>query len=123
MFDVTRRETFNHLSRWLEEARQFANSNICITLVGNKADLSAKRIIQRHEAQAFADENGLDYVEVSAKTAERVDEAFLRTAETIWEKINSGGMGSKDLLDEKETLKLGASPTKGAPYGRKKCCS
>jgi GTPase SAR1 family protein len=32
VFDVTRRETFNHLSRWLQEARQFASANICITL-------------------------------------------------------------------------------------------
>ena len=42
MFDVTRKETFAHLSRWLEEARLFANASISITLVGNKADLSAK---------------------------------------------------------------------------------
>eukprot|EP01038_Epipyxis_sp_PR26KG_P004954 gene4954-6927_t len=122
VFDVTRRETFGHLSRWLEEARQFASSNICITLVGNKADLTVKRVIQRAEAQAFADENGLDYVEVSAKTAERVDEAFLRTAETIWERAHNNGGNQKDLFYEKETLSLGSSPTSGAPYGRKKCC-
>ncbi len=42
VFDVTRRETFGHLSRWLEEARQFASPNICITLVGNKADVQTK---------------------------------------------------------------------------------
>lgn len=42
VFDVTRRDTFGHLSRWLEEARQFANSNICITLVGNKSDVVSK---------------------------------------------------------------------------------
>lgn len=42
VFDVTRKDTFGHLSRWLEEARQFANANIVITLVGNKADVSSK---------------------------------------------------------------------------------
>jgi small GTP-binding protein len=42
VFDVTRRETFGHLSRWLEEAQQFASPNICITLVGNKADVASK---------------------------------------------------------------------------------
>ena len=42
VFDVTRRETFNHLGRWLDEARQFASPNICITLVGNKADVASK---------------------------------------------------------------------------------
>ena len=42
VFDVTRRETFAHLGRWLAEARQFSNPNISVTLVGNKADLSHK---------------------------------------------------------------------------------
>lgn len=42
VFDVTRRETFNHLGRWLDEARQFASPNIVITLVGNKADVVSK---------------------------------------------------------------------------------
>eukprot|EP01035_Chromulina_nebulosa_P025824 gene25823-33731_t len=91
VFDVTRRETFGHLSRWLEEARQFANSNICITLVGNKSDVVSKRVVQRAEAQAFADDNGLLYVEASAKSAEGVDDAFIRTAESVWEKQKQGG--------------------------------
>lgn len=124
VFDVTRRETFGHLSRWLEEARQFASPNICITLVGNKADVSSKyvcllisppvspvcsdppvcfsppplrcpvdrRVIQRPEAMAFATENGLEYIEASAKTADGVDEAFIGTAERIWDKIKNGGL-------------------------------
>lgn len=95
VFDVTRRETFGHLSRWLEEARQFASPNICITLVGNKADVVSKRVIPRAEAQAFADENGLEYIEASAKSAEGVDDAFVHTAERIWEKMKSGGMGMR----------------------------
>ena len=40
VFDVTRRETFTHLERWLQETKQFASQQICITLVGNKADLN-----------------------------------------------------------------------------------
>lgn len=48
---------------------QFAAPNICITLVGNKADVTSKRVITREEGQAFADDNGLQYVEASAKSA------------------------------------------------------
>lgn len=36
-------------------------------LVGNKADLASKRTVSREEAEAFAQENGLQYVEASAK--------------------------------------------------------
>lgn len=28
VYDITRRDTFNHLTRWLEEARQNSNSNM-----------------------------------------------------------------------------------------------
>lgn len=36
VYDITRRDTFQHLSRWLEEARQHAQSNMVIMLIGNK---------------------------------------------------------------------------------------
>lgn len=39
VYDITRRESFTHLGRWLAEAQQYANQDITITLVGNKADL------------------------------------------------------------------------------------
>merc|ERR1712241_600350 len=42
VYDITRRETFQHLSRWLEEARQHSNSNMVIMLIGNKSDLEVK---------------------------------------------------------------------------------
>lgn len=36
VYDITRRETFNHLSRWLQEVRQNGNPNMTIMLIGNK---------------------------------------------------------------------------------------
>mgnify|MGYP001806993142 CR=1 FL=1 len=37
---LCRRETFNHLASWLDDARQHANPNMTIMLIGNKSDLS-----------------------------------------------------------------------------------
>ena len=37
-----RRDTFNHLLSWLEDARQHANPNMTILLIGNKSDLSVR---------------------------------------------------------------------------------
>jgi len=106
VFDVTRRDTFVHVSRWLQEARQFSHPNICITLVGNKTDMANKRIVQRSEAEAFANENGLRYVEASAKSAAGVDEAFFLTARNIVEKVNSGGLKITGPSEDLGTIKL-----------------
>jgi Ras-related protein Rab-2A len=44
MFCLCRRETFNHLASWLDDARQHANPNMTIMLIGNKSDLSVSSI-------------------------------------------------------------------------------
>ena len=49
MYDITRRETFEHLSSWLEDARQHANPNMTIMLIGNKSDVAHKRRVSREE--------------------------------------------------------------------------
>lgn len=33
---IFRRETFEHLASWLEDARQHASSNMVVMLIGNK---------------------------------------------------------------------------------------
>lgn len=39
VYDITRRETFLQLAKWLKEARDNANPNMVIMLIGNKVDL------------------------------------------------------------------------------------
>jgi GTPase SAR1 family protein len=54
VYDVTRRDTFESLATWLEDARQHANPNITIMLIGNKSDLESRRVVSREEGQRFA---------------------------------------------------------------------
>merc|ERR1712137_671439 len=75
VYDITRRETFSHLSSWLEDARKHSNKDMTIMLIGNKSDLDQKRQVSFEEGEAFAKENGLVFLETSAKTAENVQEA------------------------------------------------
>lgn len=39
---LCRRDTFNHLASWLEDARQHANPSMTIMLIGNKSDLAVR---------------------------------------------------------------------------------
>ena len=43
---------------------------------GNKCDMEEKREVQREEAEAYASQNGLFFMETSAKTAVNVTELF-----------------------------------------------
>merc|ERR1712032_815588 len=45
VYDITRRETFNHLTSWLDDARTHSNSNMTIMLIGNKSDLEHRRAV------------------------------------------------------------------------------
>jgi Ras-related protein Rab-14 len=68
VYDITRRSTFNHLSRWLTDTRSLTNPSTVIFLIGNKADLEASREVTYEEAKQYADENGLMFAETSAMT-------------------------------------------------------
>jgi len=92
VYDITRRSTYNHLTSWLTDARNLTNPNTVIYLIGNKSDLEAQRDVSYEEAKAFADENGLIFIEASAKTGVNVEEAFLRTAKQIYQNIQDGSL-------------------------------
>lgn len=68
-----------------------------IMLVGNKSDLERRRAVSTEEGEQFARDNGLIFLETSAKTAANVEEAFLRTAQLIMEKIQNGTL---DIVNE-----------------------
>ncbi|KAG8082321.1 hypothetical protein GUJ93_ZPchr0014g46503 [Zizania palustris] len=104
VYDITRRETFNHLASWLEDARQHATANMAIMLIGNKCDLSHRRAVSYEEGEKFAKEHGLVFMEASAKTAQNVEEAFIKTARAIYKKIQDGVI---DVSKESEGVKIG----------------
>nr|CAD7603808.1 unnamed protein product [Timema genevievae] len=69
VYDITNQDTFGRAKSWVKELQRQASPNIVIALSGNKADLANKRMVEYEEAQAYAEENGLLFMETSAKTA------------------------------------------------------
>ncbi len=122
VYDITRRESFNHLGRWLEEARVNGNKNMTIMLIGNKSDLENRRAVSYEEGKEFADKHGLIFLETSAKSASNVEAAFIKTADLIYENINAGVY---DPSREGNGVKLGNMKKAGAADkkdGSTGCC-
>ncbi|KAL1194605.1 Ras-related protein RABB1a [Cardamine amara subsp. amara] len=122
VYDITRRETFNHLATWLEDARQLANANMTIILIGNKCDLANRRAVSTEEGEQFAREHGLMFMEASAKTPKNVEEAFIKTAETIYKRIQDGGMDEADKLGI-IPVPLDGNDALSSSSKRGRCCS
>jgi len=84
VYDVTRRESFEHLPRWLNEAKMnAANPNLVLMLVANKVDLDHMRNVSRAEGKAFADLHGMLFTELTAKNQKKVEQIFVDSAQKV----------------------------------------
>mmetsp|Transcript_103078 Transcript_103078/g.162913 ORF Transcript_103078/g.162913 Transcript_103078/m.162913 type:complete len:217 (-) Transcript_103078:47-697(-) len=89
VYDITRRSSFDHLAQWLMDARQNAQPNMVIILIGNKNDLE-HREVSYDEGAWFARQNGLFFMEASAKTGQNVEAAFIDTARQVYQNLQDG---------------------------------
>lgn len=88
VYDITKRVSFDHVARWVEDLRAHADDSAVIMLVGNKADLAAdKRAVPTEDAVEFAETHRLFFSEVSALSGGNVDEAFFRLLEEIFSRV------------------------------------
>ena len=97
VYDVTNRQSFDNLRKWVADVERLANPQVCKLIVGNKADLEDKRQVRREEGQVFADNLGVPFIETSAKTSFNVREMFTQMCLAINQRIGGGfGQGRGD---------------------------
>ncbi|KAH0901661.1 hypothetical protein HID58_041164 [Brassica napus] len=75
--------SFERAKKWVQELQAQGNANMVMALAGNKSDLLDARKVSAEEAQTYAQENGLFFMETSAKTAANVKEIFYEIARRL----------------------------------------
>nr|XP_009936893.1 PREDICTED: ras-related protein Rab-5C isoform X2 [Opisthocomus hoazin] len=116
VYDITNTDTFVRAKNWVKELQRQASPNIVIALAGNKADLATKRAVDFQDAQTYADDNSLLFMETSAKTAMNVNEIFMAIAKKLPKNEPQnvpGGPGRNRVVDLQES----SQPS------RSQCCS
>nr|KYP75734.1 Ras-related protein Rab11A [Cajanus cajan] len=96
VYDITKRQSFDHIPRWLEELRNHADKNIVIILIGNKSDLENQRAVSTEDAKEFAEKEGLFFLETSALEATNVETAFMTVLTEIFNIVNKKNLAADD---------------------------
>ncbi|KAH3679666.1 hypothetical protein WICMUC_000806 [Wickerhamomyces mucosus] len=129
VYDISKSESYESVSKWLKELRDHADENIVIELVGNKSDLDHLRAVPTEEAKHFSAENHLLFTEASALNADNVDLSFKQLLKSIYKMVSKHQLDLSDYSGNKpsagQTISL--TPTPGSAVGgsqktKNNCC-
>ena len=94
---------------------QHATEGVNKILVGNKCDWEEKRVVSTERGKALADELGIPFLEVSAKSNINIDKAFYSLAADIKKRII-------DTSKPETTQPTGINVNDKGEAGFGKCC-
>ncbi|XP_034656226.1 ras-related protein Rab-26 isoform X3 [Drosophila subobscura] len=84
LYDVTNKTTYDNIRAWLGEIREYAQEDVVIVLIGNKADCSgSERQVKREDGERLGREHNVPFMETSAKTGLNVELAFTAVARQL----------------------------------------
>ena len=114
VFDISKKQTFDNLDRWLNEIRAFTKPEVCIILVGNKSDLAYMREVPQEDAIKYATQQKISYFETSALAATNVEKVFeellvgiARVNDPMFDSVTEA-----PKVDTAKSVKLGADKKK-----------
>ncbi|CAD8059317.1 unnamed protein product [Paramecium primaurelia] len=84
IYDITKSLTFENVDKWMKELKENADPSLQIMIVGNKIDQKHIRQVATDCAIAYAQRNGVAFIETSAKDGTNVEEAFKNILQQIY---------------------------------------
>ncbi|KAK3067094.1 GTP-binding protein [Teratosphaeriaceae sp. CCFEE 6253] len=111
VYDVTDEKSFNNIRTWFSNVEQHASEGVNKMLIGNKCDWEEKRAVSTQQGQALADELGIPFMEVSAKSNISVEKAFFSLAGDIKKRIVDT---QQPQQQQQQSVQVGAGAGAGA---------
>lgn len=109
VYDISRRQTFESIGRWLNELHTHSDMNVVTILVGNKTDLKDSREVSTEEGKALAEEQNLFFMETSALDSSNVSAAFQTVVKEIYDILSRKVFQSQE--SKKNEASLGSART------------
>ena len=109
VYDVTDQASFSNVKQWLQEIDRYACENVNKLLVGNKCDLTTKKVVDYNTAKEFADGLGIPFLETSAKNSTNVEDAFVTMANEIQNRVSTT---DKNVQTDKKITVISPKPIK-----------
>jgi Ras-related protein Rab-11A len=110
VYDISKRQSFENVDKWLKELRDHALENIVIMLVGNKCDLAHLRSVPTQEAKEYAEKNGISFMETSALDATNVELSFSTILTEIYQICrNVSNNNSNEKKEESNNVSGGSN--------------
>merc|ERR1712023_374956 len=75
VYDVTDETSFANIRQWVKNIEANAQDNVNKILIGNKCDMTDKKMVTYEQGESLAKEFGIQFFETSAKQNVKVEEA------------------------------------------------
>ncbi|PRP83129.1 hypothetical protein PROFUN_09808 [Planoprotostelium fungivorum] len=98
VYDVTDQSSFQNVKQWMSEIDRYACENVTRSILGNKADLVNRRVVDESEAKDLAESLGVSHFSVSAADTLNVEEAFFDLCRRIMERMRVPSEESPPVL-------------------------
>jgi len=86
VYDITIKQTFEKVHKWIRELREHAGEEITIIIVGNKCDRENDREVDEEESKDWAKKYNAEHFHTSAKSGKGIEEAFQSLATKLFQK-------------------------------------
>ncbi|PWA74462.1 RAB GTPase [Artemisia annua] len=110
VYDISRRQTFDSIGRWLNELHTHSDMNVVSILVGNKSDLKDAREVSIDEGKLLAESEGLFFLETSALDSSNVTAAFETIVKEIYNILSRKVMQSLEMKKPEPSLSGSGKP-------------